>query len=156
MSRHSFEAAIRWTGNRGEGTRSYRAYDRTWCVETPGQSVLHGSNDPRLGGDPALPNPEQLLLAALSACHMLWYLHLAARAGITVTAYSDSPLGDGETMPDGSGRFRSVTLRPAIALAPGSDRALADRLHAEVGRYCFIALSVAFPVHHAATYEEAD
>lgn len=150
--KHDFEATIRWTGNLGEGTRGYRSYQRTWSVETPGQPVIACSKDPRLGGDPALPNPEQLLLASLSACHMLWYLHLASKAGIVVTAYSDTPIGEGESTPDGAGRFLSVTLRPVITLAPGSDTTHADRLHAEVGRYCFIARSVAFPVHHRARY----
>lgn len=150
--RHPFAARIRWTGNRGSGTSGYRAYGRDWVMETPGQAVLSCSNDPKLGGDPARPNPEQLLLAALSSCHMLWYLHLAARAGITVTAYEDEPVGEGETGADGAGRFRSATLNPVIALAPGADVAEADRLHAEVGRYCFIARSVNFPVHHRARY----
>src|SRR3546814_6247182 len=79
-----FTSRIEWTGNRGEGTRSYRGYDRSWSVTTPGQPVIHCSNDPRLGGDPGLPNPEDMLLSALAACHMLWYLHLASAAGIVV------------------------------------------------------------------------
>src|SRR3546814_4966266 len=87
---------IEWTGNRGEGTRSYRGYDRSWSVTTPGQPVIHCSNDPRLGGDPGLPNPEDMLLSALAACHMLWYLHLASAAGIVVQSYQDTPIGRSE------------------------------------------------------------
>ncbi|MCH5375761.1 MAG: OsmC family peroxiredoxin, partial [Planctomycetes bacterium] len=77
--------------NRGTGTSAYRAYDRTWMIEIPGREVIHCSNDPMLGGNPDLPNPEDLLISALSACHMLWYLHLASVAGITVLHYEDHP-----------------------------------------------------------------
>lgn len=150
---HDYRCRIAWTGNRGEGTRSYRGYDRTWDVATPGKPVIHCSNDPLLGGDPGLPNPEDLLLAALSACHMLWYLHLAARAGIVVHAYRDEPLGTGETGPSGEGRFLEAVLHPVIRLAPGGDAAAADALHGEIHRYCFIARSVNFPVRCEATYE---
>lgn len=147
-----FHSLIRWTGDRGQGTSSYRGYDRTWDIVTPGKPVIHCSNDPMLGGDPARPNPEDLLLSALSACHMLWFLHLASGKGIVVRSYEDAPLGVGETAPDGTGRFVRAVLRPRIGLDPGSDRATADALHHEVGRFCFIARSVAFPVEHEAEY----
>lgn len=155
MAGHDFTARIAWTGNRGEGTKRYRGYDRTWDLVTPGGAALACSNDPRLGGDPALPNPEDLLLASLAACHMLWFLHLASAAGIVVTDYTDDPLGVGESAPDGTGRFVRAVLRPRITLAPGSDVAAADAIHAHVGAHCFIARSVAFPVEHVATYQEA-
>ena len=98
---HAYTAEIVWTGDRGAGTEAYDAYDRTWSVETPDKPVIHCSNDPLLGGDPSLPNPEDLLLCSLAACHMLWYLHLASRAGIVVRAYTDAPVGVGETAPGG-------------------------------------------------------
>lgn len=151
---HDYTCSITWTGNRGQGTRSYHGYDRTWDVTTPGKPVVHCSNDPLLGGDPGKHNPEDLLLAALASCHMLWYLHLAANAGIEVRAYEDSPLGVGETAADGAGRFLRATLRPRIRVAPGSDLATARRLHHEVHRYCFIARSVNFPVAYEATVVE--
>ena len=152
---HSYTSAVVWTGDRGHGTAEYRGYDRTWEVRTPGKPVIVCSNDPLLGGDPSRPNPEDLLLSSLSACHMLWYLHLACNAGIVVTAYEDAPLGVGETSPNGAGRFLRVTLRPAIRVRPGSDLAKADAIHHEVHRYCFIARSVNFPVEYEATYLEA-
>lgn len=152
MAEHDYGARIAWTGNRGQGTASYRGYARTWDVTTPGKPVLHCSNDPLLGGDSALPNPEDLLLASLSACHMLWYLHLASQAGIVVLGYADDPLGVGETLADGAGRFLRVTLRPAIDVAAGTDLARADRLHHDVDLYCFIARSVNFPVSVSASY----
>ena len=149
---HGYTSRIEWTGNRGTGTATYRGYDRTWNIVTPGKPVVPCSNDPLLGGDAALPNPEDLLLSSLSACHMLWYLHLASTAGIVVLAYVDTPQGIGETLPDGAGRFLRATLRPEITLANAADQARADALHHEVHRYCFIARSVNFPVEYAATY----
>jgi organic hydroperoxide reductase OsmC/OhrA len=150
---HDYTCRIEWTGNRGQGTRSYRGYDRTWQVATPGKPVIACSNDPLLGGDPALPNPEDLLLASLSSCHMLWYLHLASSAGIVVTRYQDDPVGVGEVMPDGSGRFLGATLRPTIAVAAGTDLAQAEAIHHDVHRYCFIARSVNFPIRYDPRFE---
>lgn len=151
---HPFNSHIVWTGNRGEGTRSYRGYDRTWEIRTPGKPVVACSNDPLLGGDPSRPNPEDLLISSLSACHMLWYLHLASNAGIVVMNYEDSPIGLGETASNGAGRFLSATLRPKIRVVAGADIAKADSLHHEVSKYCFIARSVNFPITYEATYEE--
>jgi organic hydroperoxide reductase OsmC/OhrA len=151
---HEFTADIHWSGDRGEGTRTYRGYDRTWRLETRGGVQLDCSNDPGLGGDPSKPNPEDLLLASLASCHMLWFLHLASTAGIVVRAYADTPLGIGESGPKGEGRFTKAILRPRITLEPGADRSKADALHHEVSRYCFIARSVNFPVEYAATYQE--
>ena len=105
MSEHDYTARVVWTGNRGEGTRHYKGYDRTWNVETPGKPVIHCSNDPLLGGNPGLHNPEDMLIAALSACHMLWFLHLASDAGIAVQSYEDDPLAVGETDSAGASRF---------------------------------------------------
>jgi organic hydroperoxide reductase OsmC/OhrA len=152
---HEYGARIEWTGNRGEGTSSYRGYDRTWDVSTPGKPVIHCSNDPLLGGDPALPNPEDLLLASLSACHMLWYLHLASVAGIVVLSYHDNPVAIGETSPNGAGRFLSATLKPHIVVRAGADLQEADAIHHRIHEYCFIARSVNFPVGYEASYATA-
>lgn len=107
-----------------------------------------------LGGDPTRPNPEDLLLSALSACHMLWYLHLASESGIIVTAYQDEPVGVGETSPNGAGRFLRATLKPTIEVLRGTDCKRADAIHREIHQYCFIARSVNFPVEYEATYLE--
>lgn len=146
---HSYTSTIVWTGDRGEGTRTYRGYDRTWEIRTDGKPVIACSNDPLLGGNPHLPNPEDLLLSSLSACHMLWYLHLASSAGIVVKGYRDEPVGVGETSPDGAGRFLRATLRPTITVKAGADLARAEAIHHEIHKYCFISRSVNFPV----TYE---
>lgn len=150
---HDYTCAIVWTGNRGEGTRTYRGYDRTWDIVTPGKPIIHCSNDPLLGGDPSLPNPEDLLLSSLSACHMLWYLHLASRDGIVIQAYTDAPVAVGETTRTGAGRFLRATLRPRITVSPGADLTRADAIHREIDDFCFIARSVNFPVHYEARYE---
>ena len=152
---HDYTARVEWTGNRGEGTRTYRGYDRTWDITTLGKPVINCSNDPLLGGDPGLPNPEDLLLASLSACHMLWYLHLASAAGIVVHAYQDNPVGIGETSPNGAGRFLGATLRPHIVVEAGADLAEAEAIHHRIHEFCFIARSVSFPVDYAPTFAPA-
>ncbi len=151
---HQYAAKIVWTGNRGDGTTHYRSYDRTWNVVTDGKAVIECSNDPLLGGDPSRPNPEDLLLSSLSACHMLWFLHLASSAGIVITAYVDEPLGYGETLQNGAGRFLRVILRPRIGVKRGADLERARALHDEVHHYCFIARSVNFPIEIDARYSE--
>lgn len=152
---HDYTSRVEWTGNRGQGTQNYSSYDRTWQVATPGKPVIACSNDPLLGGDPVLHNPEDLLLSSLSACHMLWYLHYASVAGVVVHAYRDDPVGVGESSPDGAGRFLSAILRPHITVAPGTDLVRADAIHAEIHKVCFIARSVNFPVTYAAHYDIA-
>src|SRR5215470_3467399 len=94
MSRtHEYTAEIRWTGNRGTGTSSYRDYDRAHVVTAHAKPAIPGSSDPAFRGDPARWNPEELLVAALSQCHMLWFLHLAAVSRVVVTEYVDRPQG---------------------------------------------------------------
>ena len=151
---HDFTARIRWTGNRGDGTRTYRGYDRTWNIVTDGKAPVECSNDPLLGGDPAKHNPEDLLIASLASCHMLWYLHLASTVKIAVQSYVDDPVGHGESEPDGTGRFLAATLRPRIEVPKGTDLAKAEALHHEVHKYCFIARSVNFPVRYEPTFIE--
>lgn len=146
---HEYTAGIVWTGNRGAGTQDYKGYDRSWEVAVPGKAVIACSNDPLLGGDPTKMNPEDLLLSALSACHMLWYLHLASVAGIVVTAYRDAPVAVGEVGIGGAGRFISVTLRPHITLVAGADLDEAAAIHHRIHAVCFIARSVNFPVDYA-------
>lgn len=146
MTEHPYTTRIRWTGNTGQGTAHYRSYTRDWEVAAPGKPPIPCSNDPLLGGNPGLMNPEDLLLSALSGCHMLWYLHLAADAGIVVTAYEDSPIAIGETLPTGASRFLRATLRPRITVKPGADLARAEALHHHIHDVCFIARSVNFPV----------
>ncbi|HEX9086851.1 MAG TPA: OsmC family protein [Arthrobacter sp.] len=148
LDEHRYALTVRWTGNLGEGTASYRGYSRDHDIEIPGLPVLRGSADPTFHGDRNRYNPEQLLLAALSQCHMLSFLHVAVKHGVVVTAYEDRAEGLMRTNRDGSGQFESVTLKPRVTLAaPVTDEVLAE-LHAGANSVCFIARSVNFPVLH--------
>ena len=143
---HHYAVRVQWQGNRGTGTSGYRDYGRDTLVSVEGKPPLPASADKPFRGDPARWNPEDMLVAALSQCHLLSYLHVATRNGIVVTAYEDQAIGTMRQAGDG-GRFESVTLRPRVTIASG-DLELAQRLHAEASELCFIASSVNFPVHH--------
>lgn len=143
---HSYTTRTLWTGNLGRGTADYRAYSREHSISAPGKPDLAGSSDPAFRGDAARWNPEDLLVASLSACHMLWYLHLCSEAGIVVLGYCDDAVGTMVEDGGGGGRFSGVTLRPVATLAAGADAARAAELHEEAHRKCFIANSVNFPV----------
>lgn len=148
LSEHRYALTVQWTGNLGEGTSSYRGYSRDHDVLIPGLPVIKGSADPTFHGDRERYNPEQLLLAALAQCHMLSYLHVAVKHGVVVTDYRDDASGLLRLNRDGSGQFESVTLRPKVTVADGSQADLAARLHHEANQVCFIARSVNFPVEH--------
>ena len=151
MPEHRYETSLRWTGNTGQGTRHYAAYTRNHEIRGPNKSVpIPGSSDPHFRGDPDRYNPEELLLASLSACHMLSYLHQCAANGIVVTAYEDKASGTMVELEDGSGYFTGAVLRPNVTIAAGSDPDEALHLHEEAARLCFIANSVRFPVKHEA------
>ena len=152
LMQHDYTTRVIWTGNRGTGTSSYRGYDRTWNIAAKGKPVVACSNDPLLGGDPSKMNPEDLLISALSACHMLWYLHFAAEAGVVVLGYEDAPLAVGETGAGGAGRFLSCELRPQILLAAGADLVEAEAIHHRIHQVCYIARSVNFPISIRASF----
>lgn len=142
---HNYAATITWTGNQGSGTSGYRAYSRNHDIAVAGKPVIAGSSDPAFRGDPTRHNPEDLLIGSVSACHMLWYLHLCSAAGIVVTAYEDPASGTMSEAPDGSGRFVEIVLRPQVTLSHG-DPAEAESLHHKAHELCFIANSVNFPI----------
>jgi organic hydroperoxide reductase OsmC/OhrA len=151
---HVFAARVRWTGAAGGPTTSYKTYSREYVVEVDGKPPLTGSADPHFLGDGALHNPEDLLVAALSACHLLSYLAECARAGIGVVAYEDDARGE-MTLIDGAIRFREVELRPKVAIADAARIGEALALHERAHAVCFIANSVNFPVRHAAAVTAA-
>jgi organic hydroperoxide reductase OsmC/OhrA len=141
---HTYRVRVTWIGNRGAGTRSYREYGREHAIAAPGKPDIPGSSDPAFRGDAARWSPEDLLVAAASACHKLWYLHLCADAGIVVTAYEDDATGTMQEGPE-RGAFTGILLRPRVTLASG-DPAVAVRLHQTAHRRCYIANSVTFPI----------
>ena len=152
---HQYRVAVEWTGNLGTGTQSYRGYARSHDIRIAGKPTLAGSADATFRGDAARHNPEDLLVAALSACHMLAYLHLAAVAGVLVVAYSDA--AEGTMVQEGiGGRFVDVVLHPQVTISVASDAAKAEALHAAAHEACFIASSVNFPVHCAPCIVVAD
>jgi len=148
---HNYQVEVAWTGNRGQGTSSYRAYDRTNEVRGQDKPSIPGSSDPAFRGVPERWNPEELLVAALSQCHMLWYLHLAAVAGVVVIAYADAAEGTMVERSDGGGRFTEVILRPVVTVASEDMADKAAGLHGRAHELCFIANSVNFPVRHQPT-----
>jgi organic hydroperoxide reductase OsmC/OhrA len=143
---HRYQLHVEWTGNRGEGTASYRGYDRNHRITTAGKPELVGSADPHFYGDKSAWNPEELLVAALSACHMMSYLHVCADAGIVVTAYSDDADGEMVLDADGGGQMTQVTLHPRVTISDERRREEAEALHHRAHQLCFIARSVNFPV----------
>lgn len=146
---HTYECTVTWTGNRGTGTSGYRDYERAHDVGGPhGKPVIPGSSDPAFRGEPSRWNPEELLVASLAQCHMLFFLHRAADAGVVVVDYTDTPTGEMHEDDQGGGSFTRVTLRPRVTVASADMEpqcvALHDRAHTE----CYIASSVNFAVTH--------
>lgn len=153
---HRYKVHVEWTGNSGSGTENYRAYERTHEVTVEGKPPLACSADPAFRGDASRYNPEELLVASLSACHMLWYLHLCADAGITVLSYTDPAGGTMVETAGGGGRFTEVVLHPVVTLAADADAEAAAALHERAHALCFIANSVSFPVRCDARFRVAD
>ena len=154
MASHTYETVVTWTGNLGTGTSGYRGYGRDHEVAAAGRAVIAGSSDPAFRGARDRWNPEQLLVASLSQCHMLWYLHLCADAGVVVIDYVDEAVGTMTEHGDG-GQFTEVVLRPRVTVADPEMTGTAIRLHERANRSCYIANSVNFPVRHEPTVTAA-
>ena len=153
--KHRYEVRTLWNAGADGPPKSYESFSRTHRIEIAGKRVIDASSDPSFRGDPALHNPEDLLVASLSSCHMLWYLVLCVGRKIPILAYEDSAYGIMAETPR-PGRFIEVVLRPKVTIAKGGDKALAAKLHERAHAECFVANSVNFPVRHEATIVEAD
>lgn len=151
---HHYKLHIAWTGNSGTGTSGYRDYDRSHVISAAGKPDISGSSDPAFRGDASRWNPEELLLASVSACHKLWYLHVCAVAGVVVTDYVDEPEGTMALTADGAGQFTEVVLKPVVTISKG-DAQTAQELHADAHEKCFIANSVNFPIRVEAQIRSA-
>ena len=150
MAIHTYALDLTWTGNRGSGTSGYRDYDRSVLARAEGRPDLELTADPTFRGERSKWNPEQLLLAALSECHLLSFLHVAVTHGVTVVAYADAPVGT--MVQEGiGGHFTEVVLRPTVTIAEPAHLDLVPQVHHEAGQACFIASSVNFPVTHEPT-----
>lgn len=145
---HHFTTSLKWTGNRGTGTSNYRAYGRQHEITAAGKegTPIAASSTPVFRGDKDRYNPEELLIGALSGCHMLWFLHLCAQAGVVVTAYDDDAQGTMKLNADGSGQFSEVVLHPRVQYEREPHREQIDAMHHRAHELCFIARSVNFPV----------
>jgi len=148
MKQHRYKTTVTWTGNQGTGTSDYKAYERAHTISAEGKPVVLGSSDPSFRGDPSRYSPEDSLVGALSACHMLWYLHLCSVNNVVVTDYKDDATGTMTENKDGSGEFTEVTLNPLVTVKEQSMIAKANELHHEANKMCFLARSMKFPVNH--------
>jgi organic hydroperoxide reductase OsmC/OhrA len=152
---HTYETVVTWTGNQGGGTSDDKTYSRSHEICGKNKPAIPGSSDPAFRGDAERYNPEELLVASLASCHMLWYLHLAAVNGVVVVDYHDESVGFMEEEEDGGGKFKKVTLRPVVSITQGSDLETALSLHQSAHRKCFIANSVSFTVGVEPTIQRA-
>ncbi|HNQ61583.1 MAG TPA: OsmC family protein [Bacteroidia bacterium] len=143
---HFYNLTIQWTGNKGAGTKDYRAYDRNYRISAQGRDELLASADPAFLGDKTKYNPEEFLLAAISSCHMLWFLHLCADAGVIITDYIDSATGTMVESGEGGGRFKEVILNPVVVVSEAAMISKLDEMHNLAHKKCFISNSVNFPV----------
>ena len=152
MKTHQYHLTIVWTGNKGEGTKTYNAYERDHTIEANGKPVIFGTSEMSYLGNKTRYNPEELLVASLSSCHMLWYLHLCAVNKIMVTGYTDTAIGTMQSLPDGSGHFTEVILKPEITISGFISHKLLQQLQQQANKFCFIANSCNFPVKHEPQY----
>lgn len=148
---HSYNLTVKWTGNTGSGTSNYKEYERNHSIFVANKTEILGSSDPAFRGDKTKHNPEDLLLASISSCHMLSYLHLCAVEGIIVTDYIDNAVGIMVETANGGGRFTDVTLNPIVTITDISMMEKANELHKKANELCFIANSLNFPVSHKST-----
>lgn len=146
--KHNYKLLLTWKGNKGHGTADYKGYDRDYSIEIDHKEILKGSSDSSFRGDKTKYNPEDMLVAALSSCHMLSYLHVCATGGVVVVDYTDNATGLMETTSAGGGHFMEVTLNPVVTVADPSMIERADKFHKKAAELCFIANSVNFPVKH--------
>lgn len=153
MKEHQYQTSLKWTGNLGKGTANYRNYSRDHTISIANKMDILGSSDPAFRGDNTRHNPEEMLVASLSACHMLWFLHLCSVAGIVVVDYTDEAIGIMEETSDGSGRFKEVTLQPKVIITEASRIEEANKLHHQANKMCFIANSCNFPIKHVPACE---
>ena len=150
-SQHTYSLTLKWTGNKGTGTNHYRTYDRSYSILCDEKMEIPGSADPAFRGDKTKYNPEDMLVASLSSCHMLSYLHLCAVAGVIVVDYQDNATGIMMQTANGSGHFKEVTLNPIVTVTEESMIDMANQLHKKANELCFIANSVNFKVAHNPT-----
>ena len=149
--KHTFKATVNWEINEGESTVNPRTFSRNHEVLIDNKvTPLQVSAAKTFRGDDALYNPEDLLLSALTSCHMMSYLYVCAQNNIEVLNYTDSAEGDLEVTSSGSGSFKTVRLKPVVSIKDANQKELALSLHKEANSLCFIANSCNFSITHEA------
>jgi organic hydroperoxide reductase OsmC/OhrA len=148
MKEHNYHINLQWTGNTGKGTETYRGYERSHTISVEGKQSILSSSDPSFRGDKSKYNPEELFVASLSSCHMLWFLHLCSEHSIVVLEYIDSATGTMIESNDGNGKFAEVVLKPKVTVKEEWMIEKTKVIHDQAHRFCFIANSVNFPVRH--------
>jgi len=148
MKEHHYTSALEWTGNTGTGTSDYKSYERSYQLTVDNKPTILGSSDPSFRGDKTRHNPEELLLASIASCHMLWFLHFASVNGVIVLEYTDIATATMVENADGSGQFSAVMLKPFVKVADASMIEKANSLHHLANESCFIARSLNFKVSH--------
>jgi len=149
---HHFRAHAVWSGASAGPVTDYRSYSREFTFAVQGKALITGSAAGPFLGDESLINPEELLLMAVSSCHMLSYLAVCARRGISVIAYEDECTAT-MAMKDGKMRITEATLRPKVTVPAGTDLEKALLYQHRASEECFIASSVNFPIAHEASFE---
>lgn len=144
--KHHYKLTAVWDGNKGEGTKNVRTYDRSHTVTIAGKPELHLTTDNPAVGDKTKLNPEDLLVSAISSCHMLSYLYVCALEGVVVKDYIDNATGTMLEKESGGGSFKEVILNPEVVVAHKSMIEKAIELHHQAHEICYIANSVNFDV----------
>lgn len=148
MKQHHYSVNVNWTGNTGQGTQNYKAYQRDYDVAIEGKPIIKGSSDPSFRGDETRYNPEELFVASISSCHMLWFLHLCSENDITVISYRDDANGVMKEEKNGSGYFESIILKPFVTILEAKKKDLINQLHKKANQMCFIANSCNIKIGH--------
>lgn len=157
---HDYVARIAWQRAEGEAFTDNR-YSRRHRIAFDGGTAIDGSSSPSVVplpfSDPKAVDPEELFVASLSSCHMLWFLSLAAGQGFRVECYEDDAVGTMARRADGRTAMTVVTLRPKVAFDPAAapDAAAFDALHHRAHERCFIANSVTTDVRCEPTQVKA-
>ena len=152
MKQITHSAHLTWTGNTGAGTKSYDSYSRDCEITFEGKPSFRGTADPGFMGNPALQNPKDFLISALSSTHMLYFLALCAKYSITVTSYEDTPTGYVQLNPDGSGLYEKLILRPKVSFLEADKLDRIKSLHDRAQKQSLITDSVKFPIHIEAEF----
>lgn len=148
MKEHTYHTNLQWTGNTGKGTETYRGYERSHEIKVQGKQIIEASSDPSFRGDRSKYNPEEMFLASLSSCHMLWFLHFCSAASVIVLEYTDAAVGKMIESDDGNGRFSEVILHPRVKVKENWMLEKIESIHEKANAFCFIANSCNFPIKH--------